>query len=135
MMSYAGLYTMFAVRAAHAIWRAYYHCRAFVVRLVAAYPPADIGGEFPPHALEGHAVALGSFALEQVTLALDTRGDKILASFLENRSPLVAVGTKQQIAAPPVELRRELPSKIDRVFETIIETEAAIGGVAVRCIT
>src|SRR4029079_567023 len=71
-------------------------------------------------------------AVEERAIVADARCDEILRHLLEDRPALVAVGLQQGVAAPAVELRRELPAEIDRVLEALFEPEAAVGRMAVR---
>src|SRR5439155_14780934 len=57
---------------------------------------------------------------------------EILRDLLEDRLALVAVGLQQRVAAPAVQLRGQLPAEIDRILQSVVEAEAAIGRMAVR---
>src|SRR5262249_55584448 len=116
-----------AVGAADAVRRTHHHRGAFVVGLVALHARADVGFARLPGLLELRPVALGTITGEERRILPDARGDEVLASLLEDRAALLAVGGQQGIASPALELRGELPAEVRHVLEPIVETERAVG--------
>src|SRR5690348_5217517 len=135
MMPGARLERMIAVRAGAAARRAHHDGRALVVRLVAVHALAEVAFARGPGLLEFAAIARGIETREEVALLADARGDEILGNIAKHRLALRRIGIEQPLAAPAVQLRRQLPAEIDRVLEPVVEAEAAVrrmrmGGIA-----
>src|SRR5437764_657324 len=125
---------MHAMRAGDAIRRSDDDGRAPVIRLIGFGTVTDVALARFPGALEIGAIALWIVAVEEFLVARDARRDEILRDFVEHRPALFVIRRQQCIPAPALQPCRKLPTEIDGVFETIVETKAPIGRVAVRSI-
>src|SRR5437660_12591104 len=110
-----------SVRRRNATRRADHHRRALVARLIDLGAVADVALLPLPRGLELRLVARRTVAVEERAIVADARGDEILRHLLDDRAPLVAVGLQQHVAAPAVELGRELPAEIDRILQPVVE--------------
>src|SRR6202022_5175628 len=99
---------------------------AFIVRLVSQ--DALAGAEFArlPSPLERIPVALRTVALQELAVRPDPPCNEILARLPKDRPALIAVGSQQCVASPPLQLRRQLPSQIGHIFKPVVQSECAI---------
>src|SRR3954466_12886737 len=117
MVAGTRLEDVLAVRGRNAAGRADHHRRALIARLIDLSAVADVALLPLPRGLELRLVARRIVAVEERAIVPDPRGDEILRHLLEDRTPLVAVGLQQRVAAPAIQLGRELPAEIDRVLQ------------------
>src|SRR5262249_49193072 len=87
-----------------------------------------------PRRFEFPHVALWTITPEKIGVAPDPRRDEIVRRLPKDRSPLHAVALQQSVCAPALQPRRQLPSQVDDVLQPVVEPEAAIRRMTVRCI-
>ena len=89
---------------------------------------------FLPGFLKADAVTIGIEGVQKVLVGFYRFGNEVAHGRFKDRPALRVIRVQQGIAAPTLKNRREFPAQVARIFQTGINTIAAIGRVAVRCI-
>src|SRR5471030_2661484 len=125
---------MFAMGGGHPVRWPKNNRRAFVIRLIRLRTVWCLGFSCRPSFFEFLVVAGRVVAREERGILSDARGNEVLGYVAEYRTAFLRIGTQQRLAAPALQDSRKLPAKIDRIFQSIVEPEAAIGRVTVRSV-